>query len=63
MIAENPKALIEDASPQKRWIAALAGQVELLPSAELALNMILIADGIDASSRLEREVTPDDLLA
>lgn len=50
------------ASPQKHWIAALTGKVDLLPSAELALNMILIADGIYTSHEKGTEVTPQDLL-
>jgi predicted dehydrogenase len=43
-------------SPQHHWVRALQGKVELLPSAELALNMILIAEGIYRSHEQNREV-------
>ena len=42
------------------WIAALQGRVELLPTAELALNTMLISEGIYLSDRLGREVTADE---
>ena len=38
-------------------VAALQGRVPLLPSAELALNTMLICEGIYLASRLGREVT------
>lgn len=44
-------------SPQHHWIAALQGRVPLLPTAELALNTMLISEGIYLSSKLGREVT------
>jgi predicted dehydrogenase len=42
------------------WVAALQGRVELLPSAELALNTMLISEGIYLSEQLGREVTADE---
>jgi len=44
------------------WVAALQGRVELLPSAELALNTMLISEGIYLSERMGREVTADEVL-
>jgi predicted dehydrogenase len=49
--------------PQPHWIAALQGRVPLLPTAELALNTMLISEGIYLSSQLGREVTADEVLA
>jgi predicted dehydrogenase len=43
------------------WVAALQGRVELLPSAELALNTMLISEGIYLSEQLRREVTADEV--
>jgi predicted dehydrogenase len=43
------------------WVAALQGRVELLPSAELALNTMLISEGIYLSDQLGREVTADEV--
>jgi predicted dehydrogenase len=48
-------------SAQHHWVAALQGRVELLPSAELALNTMLISEGIYLSSELGREVTADEI--
>jgi predicted dehydrogenase len=50
-------------SAEHHWIAALQGRVELLPSAELALNTMLISEGIYLSERLGREVTADEVKA
>ena len=50
-------------SPQHHWIAALQGRVELLPTAELALNTMLISEGIYLSSELGREVTTEEVKA
>jgi predicted dehydrogenase len=44
-------------SPQHHWIAALQGRVDLLPTAEIALNTMLISEGIYRSHTLGREVT------
>jgi predicted dehydrogenase len=46
---------------QQHWIAALQGRVELLPTAELALNTMLISEGIYLSEKLGREVTADEV--
>ena len=43
------------------WVAALQGRVELLPSAELALNTMLISEGIYLSDKLGREVTAEEV--
>ena len=48
-------------NPQKHWIAALRGRVPLLPTAELALNSMLITEGIYLSSRLGREVSAEEI--
>jgi predicted dehydrogenase len=48
-------------SPQAHWIAALQGRVPLLPTAEIALNTMLISEGIYLSEKLGREVTPDEI--
>ena len=50
-------------SPQHHWAAALQGRVELLPTAELALNTMLISEGIYLSNRLGREVTAEEVKA
>jgi predicted dehydrogenase len=48
-------------SPQHHWIAALQGRVELLPTAELALNTMLVSEGIYLSDKLGREVTAEEV--
>ena len=50
-------------SSQHHWIAALQGRVELLPTAEIALNTMLISEGIYQSEKLDREVTADEVKA
>jgi predicted dehydrogenase len=50
------------ASPQAHWIAVLQGRVKLLPTAELALQTMLVSEGIYLSDRLGREVTPEEVL-
>ncbi|MBI3920305.1 MAG: Gfo/Idh/MocA family oxidoreductase [Armatimonadetes bacterium] len=47
--------------PQQHWVAALQGRVKLLPTAELALNTMLISEGIYLSSVLGREVTAQEV--
>ena len=49
-------------SPQQHWARALMGQVELLPTAELALNTMLISEAIYLSDKLGREVTADEVI-
>jgi predicted dehydrogenase len=48
-------------SAQHHWIAALQGKVDLLPTAELALNTMLISEGIYLSEKLGREVTAEEI--
>ena len=48
-------------SAAHHWIAALQGRVELLPSAELALNTMLISEGIYLSDQLGCEVTAEEV--
>ena len=50
-------------SAQHHWIASLQGRVDLLPTAELALNTMLISEGIYLSSQLDREVTAEEIRA
>jgi len=50
------------ASPQAHWIAALQGKVPLLPTAELALNTMLISEAIYLSNQLNREVTAEEVI-
>jgi len=50
-------------SPQHHWIAALQGRVELFPTDEIALNTMLISEGIYLSDRLGREVTAEEVKA
>ena len=50
-------------SPQHHWVAALQGRVELLPIAEIALNTMLISEGIYLSNDLGREVTAKEVKA
>jgi predicted dehydrogenase len=49
------------AGPQQHWIAALQGKVPLLPTAELALNTMLISEGLYLSDILGREVTAQEV--
>jgi len=48
-------------SPQHHWIAALQGRVALLPTAELALQTMLISEGIYLSDKLGREVSAEEV--
>jgi len=49
-------------SPQSHWVAALRGDVVLLPTAEIALATMLISEGIYLSDKLGREVTAEEVL-
>ena len=49
-------------SPQQHWVAALCGRVELLPTAEIALNTMLVSEGIYLSDKLGREVATDEVI-
>ena len=46
---------------QHHWIAALQGRVPLIPTAEFALNAMLISEGIYLSQKLGREVTAEEV--
>lgn len=46
---------------QAHWIAALQGKVELLPTAEIALNTMLISEAVYLSHELRREVSADEV--
>lgn len=48
-------------SSQHHWAAVLQGRVELLPTAEIALQTMLISEGIYFSDRLGREVSADEV--
>lgn len=48
-------------SPQQHWIAALQERVPLLPTAEVALNTMLISSGIYLAAELGREVSADEI--
>jgi predicted dehydrogenase len=48
---------------QRHWIAALQDKVPLLPTAEIALNTMLISEGIYMSQKLNREVTAEEVKA
>ena len=50
-------------SSHHHWIAVQQGRVELLPTARLALDTMLIQEGIYLSDRLGREVTADEIKA
>jgi len=57
-LRDNPDAYD---SPQHHWVAVHQGRVPLLPTAELALNTMLISEGIYLSDRLGREVTAEEV--
>lgn len=57
----NPELSRDMSSSQHHWAAALHGRVELLPTAELALNTMLIQQGIYLSSERKAEVTADEV--
>ena len=48
-------------SAQEHWIAALQGRVDLIPMDEIALNTMLISEGIYLSERLGREVSAEEV--
>jgi predicted dehydrogenase len=48
---------------QHHWVAALQGQVPLLPTAELALNTMLISEAVYLSSARGAEVTAEEVVA
>jgi len=48
-------------SSQKHWIAVLQGKADPLPTADIALNTMLISEAIYLSQKLNREVTADEV--
>jgi predicted dehydrogenase len=46
---------------QRHWVASLRGEDTLLPTAEIALNTMLISEGIYLSQKLNREVTAEEV--
>ena len=48
-------------SSQRHWVAVLQGKAELLPTAEIALNTMLISEAIYLSQHYGREVTADEV--
>lgn len=58
----NPQLAAYDGS-QEHWIAALRGEVPLLNTAQIALDTMLLSDGIALSHELKREVTRDEIIA
>jgi predicted dehydrogenase len=46
---------------QVHWIAALQDKAELLPTAEIALNTMLVSEGIYLSEQWGREVTAEEV--
>jgi len=49
------------ANPQAHWIAALQGKVRLIPTAEIALNTMLISEAIFLSSARGCEVSVEEV--
>ena len=58
----NPDEAAFD-SPQHHWIAALQQRVPLIPTAEIALQTMLISEGIYLSDQLGQEVSVDEVEA
>lgn len=56
-----PQQTLDMKSPQHHWVAALQGRAELLPTARLGMNMMLISEGIYLSQKLGREVTAEEV--
>jgi hypothetical protein len=46
---------------EQHWVAALQGRVPLIPAADIALNTMLISEGIYLSDRLGREVSANEV--
>jgi predicted dehydrogenase len=51
------------ASSQRHWIAALQGRVALLPTAEVALNTMLISEGVYLSDARRADVSAEEVRA
>ena len=50
-------------APETHWVAALRGEVELLPTAQVTLDTMLIQEGICLSDALGREVTAEEVIS
>lgn len=48
-------------SSQRHWVSVLLGEDTLLPTLDLALNTMLISEGIYLSEKLGREVTAEEV--
>src|SRR5688500_12204974 len=48
---------------QQHWVAALQGKVELIPTAELALNTMLISEAIYLSDQRGSEVSAEEVMS
>lgn len=48
---------------EAHWIAALLGRVPMIPTAQLALDTLLIQEGIDLSGQMGREVSAEETIA
>jgi len=57
----SPEASAANQSTHHNWVAALGGQAELVPTAAIGLNTMLISEGIYLSQALGREVTADEV--
>lgn len=57
----NPELEAFDSS-QKHWIYALRNEVEMIDTGKIALDTMLISEGIYLSSKLGREVTVDEII-
>lgn len=57
----NPEFEAYDSS-QRHWIYALRDEVEMIDTAKIALDTILLSEGIYLSSKLGREVTADEII-
>ena len=57
----QPELSRDMSSSQRHWAAALHGRVELLPTAELALNTMLLQQGIYLSAERKEEVTAGEI--
>jgi len=49
-------------SSQHHWIAVLQGRVELLPTAHIASETMLVSEGIYLSDKLGREVSKEEIV-
>lgn len=59
----TPEAALDMSSSQHHWSAALHGRAELLPTAELALNTMLLQQGVYLADERNGEVTAEEIVA